>query len=183
MCKVMCLGLPRSGGQTLQAALQMLYPGEVIWHSPGNKWADMDSAGPWRGAVEVFAPPRWIRQHYSNVKFIVNYRQKESWLKSCQVVYPKSPHWNHPIWKYPLSQFIDYYDAYYDAIHRQLEGENYLFTDFTVYPVWQILCTFLGKPVPKYEFPNVDSVRRIDSAIISPKYDFTNMDNLLDFWN
>jgi hypothetical protein len=131
--------------------------GKGIWHSPGANWDHDDG-----GAVEVFAPLAWLERDYPNSLYIENKREKAAWFASCERAYRKSARWTHPIWRYPLSQFPDYYDQYYGQLHRlQRElGLEWLKWDITATPGWQPLCVFLGVNEPNEPFPNVDRFGR-----------------------
>ena len=155
------VGLPRCGGQTLQKALSILLPKPVV-HSPGDKlpYLKPDS---FSAAVEVFAPIPWLLNKFDDPLFICNIREAESWLKSCTRMYPKSAKWNHPIWKYPLPQFVDYRDEYMDTRKRYaiaLKYTRFLMVDLTGDNQWEPLCNFLKLPEPSVPFPNVDQVGR-----------------------
>lgn len=153
------IGLPRSAGQTLQYALSIL--GFNTVHSPGSNWEAVDKPGI-DGAVEVFAPPQWLVDNYPGCKLIFNVREMDSWLASCMKVWNKSQrlNWNHPIWKYPMSQFEQYRIAYYtEASYYQCEK-----VDLIANPSWDDLCRILDVPVPEVPFPNIDRHGRINAS-------------------
>jgi hypothetical protein len=149
--KVFGIGLPRCGGQTLQRALAILY-GSCL-HSPGNR---LDLIDDYPASVEVFIHPETLYDRYGDCKLILNTRDIDLWLESCRRVYAKSETWNHPIWKHPREDFWRYYLEY----HQAREPFDTLDIDLTLYPSWQPLCDFLGKPIPDEPFPNIDRVRR-----------------------
>lgn len=162
--KVFGIGLPRCGGQTLQSALSQLL-GQCT-HSPGNSGEEYYAQS--ASCVEVFRHPAVLDKLYPDCKFIVNTRSRKPWLKSCAKVYPQSASWNHPIWKYPLSDFESYADEYFNSRYQWFNEAmasaqrklRVFFWDFTAHPMWQGLCSFLDIPVPDVEFPNVDPVGR-----------------------
>jgi len=161
--KIWSVGLPRSGGQSLQAALAQLL-GRPVWHSPGNRWDHMEASGDYAGAVEVFAPFSWLNLTYPDSIFIWNERDTTSWLESCRSVYEKSQkqHYNHPIWRYPLSQFVDYYlDAYSRwIVFRDAHPGQCFEIAIIEYPNWVQLCDLLEIPIPiGRRFPRVDRVK------------------------
>jgi len=161
--KIWGCGLPRSGGQTLQVCLQILYPSHVIYHSPGNRWSELDQHTNLLGAVEVFAPLTWLNENYPGSIYIYNRREIGSWLKSCASVYHQSDDWNHPLWLYPWSQFEHYHDDYYDTwceFCGSLESGSLLFEiDLIHNPTWDELCAALALPIPDVPFPRVDRVK------------------------
>lgn len=158
--KVFGVGLPRCGGQTLQAALSTLFKRNV-WHSPGNNWHVIDES-PCLGAVEVFASPFWLEENYPGSIYIYNYRDIDSWVTSCARNYRRSQqrNWNHPLWRYPLSQFEAYYTEYYD---RWLEFTRSISEPIRCFelniveqPRWLELCKGLQVTEPDVAFPRVD---------------------------
>lgn len=164
---VYCIGLPRSGGQSLQTALSIALQGSVI-HSPGNNlqaWEDI-RAGKHVAAVEVFAPLPWLLEEHPGCMVIFNSRDIDSWHKSCESVYGKSAGWNHPIWKYRIDQFCDYYQEYVNSFEAACgecscrELSRILRHDFTKDPSWDLLCKFLDVPIPDQPYPNRDPVKR-----------------------
>lgn len=164
MPKVFGVGLPRSGGQTLQNALARVLGGSVF-HSPGADWEKMGTG--FTAAVEVFAPIDWLLHRHPDAKFIINVRDQESWYQSCERVYEQSRDWNNPLWKYPIYQFRDYYEEYLDSRMSSLSsypGPQCLVWDLTQDPHWNALCKFLDVPEPEYPFPNIDAVGRPPEA-------------------
>lgn len=158
--KIFGVGLPRSGGQTLQKALAHLLPGQVF-HSPGKSWYKMGDD--FAAAVEVFAPIQYLLNHWPDAKFILNVRDINPWLESCKAVYSKSGDWNNPLWFHPLDQFQAYHEAYISERLSYLASyfpHQAIIWDITRTPSWEPLCKLLDVPVPDVEFPNVDPVRR-----------------------
>jgi hypothetical protein len=177
--KIFGIGLPRCGGQTLQAALQILYPDERVWHSPGNNWAVMDDTGPWRAAVEVFAPPAWLSQNYRDAIFIYNGRALDDWLHSCASVYNQSARWNHPLWKYPLSQFESYRRAYERSRFDRYPRDRIYTLDLISTPThwnWYELCKILDRPIPDVPFPRVDRVKNPNPLPTPPTPEIWNFE-------
>lgn len=144
------IGLPRCGGQSLCKALAILL-GECV-HSPGNQPFNAPAA------VEVFRHPRCILSDDPFAKFILNVRDPGTWLASCERVYHKSQHWNHPIWKYPLRDFQQYRRDYLYERRDFNQGGIYWQVEFG----WDPLCELLDLPIPDQPFPNVDRFGRSD---------------------
>lgn len=174
--KVFGVGLPRSGGQSLQAALSKLFK-QQVWHSPGNDWSVIDEKL-CLGAVEVFASPTWLEENYPGSLYIYNYRDFDSWMESCSRNYRRSQtrHWNHPIWRYPLSQFKEYYVEYYDRwVDFGLdlnEPQRCVNIDLIKNPNWKELCAGLQQPPPKYKFPRVDTHGVRKRRVLQPTKEF-----------
>lgn len=151
------IGLPRSAGQTLGAALQLLYPEYKVWHSiTGSKWGVIDDTAV--AAVEVYAPHSWLERHWPDSLYICNYREPESWLASCQKVYQRSQErgWNHPLWELPPTSWVDYYNDYYEQVESRVPEHRLLWWNILEDPSWDSLCDFLDVPVPAEQFPNQD---------------------------
>jgi len=169
MGMVFGIGLPRCGGQTLQAALAEL-TGKQIIHSPGKSLPQLigleDSIG---GAVEVFAPVPYLLENFPDCKLILNIRDKNAWLNSCVSVFRASSGWNHPIWFYPLDHFRHYAGEYLDVRERYITSlrpkKRTLVTDITRAAEWDRLAEFLEVPVPDKPFPRVDNVKE---SIMAP---------------
>jgi hypothetical protein len=141
----------------------MLFPGYNVWHSPGSNWHKMDECPePWVGAVEVFAGPEWLEENYPGSIYIYNYRSLDTWLQSCASVWHKAQklNWNNPLWKYPMSQFEDYYwrhnHTWLDSSVRL--GRRYFEVDLIKEPNWVKLCAGLHiDKLPEWPFPKVDN--------------------------
>lgn len=156
------VGLPRSAGQTLQAAISTV-TGKPCYHSIGVNYGLL-KPDEHSGAVECFAPVKWLDKKYRGCLFIFNTRNRHEWFKSCARVYEKSADWNHPLWKYPLNQFQAHYDDYYATIERHFThprfSDRVLVWDVVRNPEWCHLCDFLGVDEPSESFPNMDRVGR-----------------------
>lgn len=162
-----CCGLPRSAGQSLSSVLNILYPGLPVIHSvEGNRW-DVVHDGV-LATVETYAPYTWLERHWEDSLYIVNWRESESWYTSCRRVYQKSQdqNWSHPIWKYPLDSFLDYYNEYFDRIKSTFPKDRLLWWNIIENPSWGPICDFLGLPVPEVAFPNVDKHGRPPDVIL-----------------
>jgi hypothetical protein len=157
--KIFGVGLPRSAGQTLQAALTELLQ-VPVWHSPGRNWTKLPED--FTAAVEVFAPIPHLLNEYPDCKIILNVRDVQSWLASCEAVYDQSQGWNNPLWFHPFDQFEAYYHEYVLSRGRfqYALGDRMLVTDFTQESTWTALANFLECDDPAVPFPNLDRVRR-----------------------
>jgi len=160
MEKIVALGLPRSGNQSLAAALGRLV-GSCV-HGPGRDRAMFDR---FPAAVEVYIPPAMIEQRYqrygSEVKYILNTRNVGPWLTSCKRVYEvaTSNHWRHLLWRRPLESFGAYRNAHYARIREfaaTIDASRFLEWDVTIRAEWAPLCEFLGLPEPTATFPRID---------------------------
>ena len=159
------VGLPRCAGQTLQEAIHIL-TGRQVWHSiEAHRWGDSLSSED-AGAVELYAPTKWLADYPGGPHlFINNTRDKESWLASCTKVYQQSQeeNWNHPIWRYPLDQFADYYDDWNERLRRSSIPVKTV--NIVADPSWERLCKILEVPVPNQPFPNQDKTRDRKSVV------------------
>lgn len=154
--KVFGIGLPRCAGQTLQQALAVL-TGRRVWHSANSLgvMADEDL-----GAVECWFPVPYLEKEFPGSKYIVNVRDVDAWLRSCESVYSRSSSWNNPLWKYPLDSFRYYRDEYLSArLGKCSIPDRVLVWDVTEDPCWGPLCDFLHVSPPAVPFPRVDRVK------------------------
>jgi hypothetical protein len=129
------------------------------------------------GAVEVYAPIKWLADYPGGPHlFIHNTRDKDSWLRSCTKVYRRSQesNWNHPIWKYPLEHFSDYYDDWHARIRRGCVGTRNV--ELIAKPSWRQLCRILDVDEPDAPFPNQDMTRDRRPAL--PNFGFGFKDPL-----
>ena len=179
--KIFGVGLPRCAGQTLRSALSLLYPKNRVWHSPGNRWYKLEEKGNWCSAVEVFASPLWLETNFPGSIYIYNNRELDSWLGSCTRSYQLSQdqNWNHPLWRYPLSQFEDYYHNHLDMWMEESQivcpGRVFII-DMIKYPNWVQLCDALNLPIPHLlKFPNVDITQGRPMRSSECKNDFTRI--------
>jgi hypothetical protein len=158
------IGLPRCAGQTLGAALQILHPEQPVWHSiTGAKW---DVLKPEHvGAVEVYAPYAWLERHWPNSLYIANWRECNSWIKSCERVWHQSQQngWNHPLWEYPPSSWSDYYEEYWEGVSNRVPEHRLLWWNILEDPSWNTICDFLDLPIPDQPFPNSDVHGRMEA--------------------
>lgn len=167
--KIFGIGLPRCAGQTLQRALSILTQ-DVICHSLDSP----DQLGNAVGTVECWWPIATIEKRFPGSKYILNTRDANDWLKSCESVYAGSKTWNNPIWKYPIEAFCDYRAEYLRARFRPclplsggrpLAEGRMLIVDLIDDPCWQPLAEFLQVPVPTaVPFPRVDRVKQLKNA-------------------
>lgn len=160
--KLFGLGLPRTGNQTLQDALGVLFRlyednQNSTWHSPGNS-LHRCMAGEARAAVETFYHPAYLEAQYPDSLFIFNTREHASWFLSCQEVYLRSVDYNHPIWRYSLDYFTAYYLDYVAARMKYAEDhpDRVLVWNLIANPTWGPLCDFLEVDPPPTPFPRSD---------------------------
>jgi len=149
--KVFGIGLPRCGGQTLQAALSYLVG--CCAHSPGGNWDLFDNH---QAFAEVYVHPITLMERYGKQTcvFVLNARDEESWLRSCESVYDRSDGWNHPLWRHPLESF-----SLYGAHYLETRIEHASTISIVESPRWDELCSILGVPVPDIPFPRIDRVK------------------------
>lgn len=125
----------------------------------------------------MYAPIKWLADYPGGPHlFIHNVRDKDSWLASCTKVYQKSQdqNWNHPIWRYPLEQFSDYYDDWHERIRTAFVGHRTV--NVVEEPNWKRLCKILKCDVPDQPFPNADKTR--EAQVPGPNLGFGFRDPL-----
>lgn len=165
--KIFAVGLPRCGGQSLQQALHLL-TGKNFHHSLGRNFNFLQHHD--GGAVEVWQPISWLEEQFPGSLYILNTRDVESWLKSCERVYPMSEYWNNPIWSSPLSAFEHYRNDHEYSIREafdcSLDFVRWIEHDFVNKPSWEPLCEFLEMDIKSLanDYPNTDKVGRLSSA-------------------
>jgi hypothetical protein len=58
--------------------------------------------------------------------FIENVRDVDAWFESCLKVHPRAIErkWNHPLWRYPVEQWRDYFWEYKFNLRDKLHSEG-----------------------------------------------------------
>jgi hypothetical protein len=185
MNKVFGLGLSKTGTQSLSSALNILdiksihYPRDnrTIREVKAGRF-DWQILKEYQGIIDL-ALSRYYRhldRLYPGSKFVLTVRDKESWLESVE------SHWKRAFFKtdrkmtlrlilYGCCEFNrDHYSDVYDATYEQITGYfrnrpgDLLVMNICDGDGWEVLCPFLGKPVPSVGFPRLN-VRRGRSAI------------------
>jgi len=159
--KVIVIGLPKTGTSTIAVMLRMLgYEvsgpdinidiGEEVQLTEYFNQATAFQDYPW-----CFEWKR-IRGH-CNLKFIILYRNKESWWKSFYesygglgMKYLSYPYMNILKSQENKSKFIEFYDSYYDEAKKfQKENpKNCFYTEISSIS-WADLCCFLEEEIPR----------------------------------
>lgn len=169
------MGLPRCGGQTITNIMGDLYPHLKPWHSiEYNKWEEVFNAK-CSAIIECFAPIDWclrcdIRKPH---KFILNVRPLDPWFDSCARFrkIARDRNWNHPMWRYPIEQWRDYYWEYRRYLVDKLAREGFKLEFVNVWEVQTIgeFCSTCKLDCPpalsKTLLPNIDRYARLSPAM------------------
>ena len=113
---------------------------------------------------------RWIDKNYSNSKFILTIRDEEEWWDSInkwlttitelhntenkrnKKIELYKTHFNTT--EFTKDSFIKYYRDYNDKVREYFKSNlNFLQINICDGDGWELLCPFLGKPIPNKEFP------------------------------
>ena len=166
--KIIGIGLPRCGNQSLERALSIL-TGEPIRHSMGRVTTADTYLADVAGAGESYYPLKYLTDRWPTARFIWNVRPTDTWLESCKAVYHKSGPWTHPIWRYPIDAFEDYRRDHEFERGSWVAATSMKVLKYDIYngDGWPELCKFLGLPIPDQPYPDVDVVRR-PSQIYTP---------------
>lgn len=168
--KIISIGLPRTGNQSLKEALIVL--GYSVLHNmPLRQFVKFD------GCVEVEEQIFIIEKVYPGSRYIFTVRDKAEWLASCQKVYETTPKWLLQQWNkfWAKKDWGKAYDERFNEAISEVPSANLLI--FNVYGNdWKPLCDFLGKPEPSVPFPKADDVLK---RVIKTKDD---LNFVLTFW-
>lgn len=174
---IWCLGLPRSGGQSLLCLFSECQ--WEAWHSiEYDRWGVVSRHT--RAIIECYAPVQWCIDNYrqpkhdSKPKFVMNIREdKKSWITSCEkmLVRATKHSWSHPLWRRPKSQWPDFYDEYYDQKYYDLDrlGCEYITIDVTQNRQQDLknFVSFTGLQWPHKSWPNYDRFARFNARMTS----------------
>lgn len=169
MSKIFGIGLSKTGTNSLTIALKKL--GYDAVHARRQIHLHRHEAST---DIPVAARYKQLDAQYPGSKFIVTYREIDSWLESCSnhfrternVIGMRDP---RVIFEYAFSRGAIYgvsrydEDAFRAAYKRHHRGINEYFKDrpddvlwlnIVGGEGWAELCAFLNKPVPNEEFPH-----------------------------
>jgi len=159
--KIFGLGLSKTGTRSLAKALMIL--GYRTIHYP---WS-MQDIDRYEASLDIPVACRYkeLDSKYPGSKFILTTRPFDEWIERRRQK-PPDPH-TPPPWKletrilmYGDTQFNE--ELYAAAYHRHHKDVAEYFakrqSDLLVLPVsapnkWELLCGFLGKPIPDVEYP------------------------------
>ena len=159
--KIFNCHLPKTGTTSLTKALEILgyegYHTEIngerinkIWNCESLPYFDFLSDFGAMNPEEVIK----IDQKFNNAKFILTTRNKEDRIKS---ILEHKKRKNHPINEEEIRKHHDnvmkFYEEYFKGNEKllilPLEAEN----------KWELLCNFLGKPIPNIPYPKENVAR------------------------
>jgi len=160
--KIFGIGLGKTGTTSLAEAMAAL--GYKAKHSPKflNEIEEFDFLN------DVFISVRYafLDHMFPNAKFILTYRELESWIASCEV-YSKKKSGRGPLRRlenrfyaygitwYDKDKFVDAYHRFHKKVFAHFDGrDNFLVMDISKGDGWETLCPFLGKEVPDMPFPH-----------------------------
>lgn len=170
MYRVICVGLPKTGTQSLRAALEelgyvVLYNSHKYWQRWATGEYDLEVYGKEWMALIHFAPRHYPILHklYPQAVFILNTRDKAEWLKSCEKWFSRKGVAGEGmrlvrnlIFGVPYfveSQFSKVYDEHYGYFPKWAEANGVKWLEYDVKQGWEPLCEFLRMQVPDKPFP------------------------------
>lgn len=152
MTKILNIGLPRTGTYSLSIALLKL--GYKTKHYPEN----IDIISNYDAACEVVFSYEELERKYPNSMYIFTTRNLDDWLRSCKhhIKHYKN-NWN-PFWK-NRNKWKEIYEYKLNSIYF-FKTENFknrfIFLDLNDNKKWKKLCNFLRKPIPNFDYPNLN---------------------------
>lgn len=150
--KILNVGLPRTGTQTLTTALRIL--GIRAEHYATS----LEFIARHEACTEVPFPIATLVSRFPGSRFVLTIRDSASWLASIERTLPKAtPTWN-PFWSAPPSDWLALQlDRIIEAV-RTVPPGDLLIMDICGGDGWDKLCPFLSLPVPGESFPRDDVV-------------------------
>lgn len=176
MSKIFCIGLSKTGTNSITEALRTLGYDAIHVRREQQIYEHEASSD-----IPVAARFKKLDKQYPGSKFIVTYRELDSWLKSCSrhfrtkgnVITIRDP---RVIFEYAFSRgaiygvsqydenaFREAYKRYHRDIRSYFAGreDQVLWINIVGGEGWPKLCDFLGKPEPKdVPFPHLNKTRR-----------------------
>ena len=182
--KVFCLGLSKTGTSSLSEALNLL--GIKTMHYPHDEQTYQAlRSGNYRlpileefqGLADIPVAPYYAQFDacYPDSKFILTLREKESWLRSCEMHWQLMGDWleNFPDFKsmqefvsastygtvgFSRERFSFVYDLHVRNVSEYFKARSndFLLLDICGGEGWEKLCSFLGVAVPDLPFPHAN---------------------------
>jgi glycosyltransferase involved in cell wall biosynthesis len=167
--KIFGIGLSKTGTTSLARALGIL--GYKACHYP-KSLAEID-AHEAATDVSVARDYKLLDKKYPGSKFILTIREKNDWLASIRRQTKRMPSKLRSKWSRQLRRdvygVVDFdrrkmgqaYERHYKAVlaYFRKRPEDLLVLNICDGEGWEILCPFLGKPIPKESFPRLNAVR------------------------
>lgn len=178
--KVFCLGLSRTATTSLSEALEILgyrtlhFP--AYWLNPltGRIHFLNHQLKEYDAFTDISVIPFYkdFDNYFLRAKFILTTRDLDSWLNSCK----KFRNFNLPVAQQPESRrvlhkiiydtsfyekekFSDAYKRHELEVRKYFKGreKDLLIMNIPAGDGWEVLCDFLHKPKPTYEFPKLNA--------------------------
>lgn len=154
MRKILNVGLPRTGTQSLTEALRLL--GFSVEHYP-TTWDVIEAHD---ACTEVRFPMAKLTRKFPGSRYILTIRESRSWLASVERTWPKStPDWN-PFWSASPAEWLPLHLDRIAEVVKAVPPSDLLLMDICGGDGWDKLCSFLSLPVPDGPFPHLDAVPR-----------------------
>lgn len=171
--KVFGIGFHRTGTTSLQTALEAL--DYNVTGMRDEDWADY-VAGDYDSIKRTIATfdgfrdmpwplmYKWLHETYPDAVFVLTYRGSESWARSCAGNYKTRPYAMFPE-IYGFDSFagneetaIAVYEKHIADVRAYFADHpaQFLEVDVTSGLSWDVLCDFLGEPLPDRPFPHAN---------------------------
>jgi hypothetical protein len=171
--KVFGLGFHRTGTTSLQTALEelgyrVIGMRESEWHAfeKGDDKLIWQAVNQYDGFRDMPWPLmyEWLDANIKNARFVLTYRDPESWARSCSNFYKDRP---HPMFKtiYGFDSFagneeiaIRRYQSHLDSVRAYFadRDEKLLEVNWEAGDGWRELCSFLDERIPNRTFPTAN---------------------------
>lgn len=159
------IGLPRTGTTTFCQALEILGYTNVKHNPRFEQLADLEGASD-IGCVIFY---KYIDFKHPNSKFVLCLRDLDSWLDSVQFICEKYPSTDKDIAilrrmllfesvTFDRAKFTDAYHRHHADVRRYFKDrpDDLLEMNLTDGDGWELLCPFLGLPIPEVPFPHTN---------------------------
>lgn len=173
MHKVFGIGFHRTGTTSFQTALETLgyrvvgmRPDEWDAYERGDYERLRVMADEFDGFRDMPWPLlyRFLYSEYPDARFVLTWRDPDSWARSCAANYKDREHPMFPV-IYGFQKFagnesraIEVYNCHIKDVREFFADKPDVFLehDFTANPSWERLCTFLGETIPDRPFPHAN---------------------------
>lgn len=163
MTRVFGIGLSKTGTTSLDAALARLGLRTEHYFFDLHR---LDADGDLQAGTDIPVTRAWkeLDRRHPGAKFVLTVREEASWLESCR------KHFGPPIGvrntelrldvygsvEFEPSRFRRIHRRHVRAVRRYFRGRpgDLLVMDICAGAGWEVLCPFLGRPVPDEPFPH-----------------------------
>jgi len=171
--KVFCIGFHRTGTTSLQTALEVLdykvvgmRPGDWDSFVNGNYQELKDTCLEFDALRDMPWPLvyKWAASEFESAKFILTYRDPDSWVRSCVGNYKAKRYDMFPA-IYGFDKFLGNeknalarYQAHIAEVREFFKSQPSKFLEIEVTSElnWSTLCEFLGEDIPPRRFPHAN---------------------------